>query len=104
MRGALSLFANIFQDTETPTTPRKKGRSPELHRQRNECLTHRYFFYCQHTDKKYEAILRILSAEFFISEVTIPELLNNYTKELHALKKENPPKAYFAKKYPHFSW
>jgi hypothetical protein len=105
-RGSLTLFANVFNEevpSEVLSKPRK-GRSSELHSQRNDCLIDRYYFYGKYTEKRYLAILEDLSHEFFISTVTIPELITENYELLLALKEKKPSKQYFLKKWPHLVW
>jgi hypothetical protein len=102
LRGSLTLFADIF---ETPAPKLvKKGRSSQLHDKRNECLVDRYYFYANFSDKRYSAIIEILSVEFFLSTVTIPELLQANQAQIRALKKQNPGKVWFKGKWPHLTW
>jgi len=103
MRGSLSLFADVFEKP-APEASRKKGRSAELNARRNECLVDRYFFYGKYTDKRYSNIIEILSQEFFLSTVTIPEVISENVALLAKLKKEQPSKSFFSKKWTHLNW
>lgn len=105
MRGSLSLFTDIFEQPVTPGPEvRRKGRSPELHAKRNECLIDRYYYYGKFMDRRYESIIKTLSEEFFISPVTIPEVIAENSSLLLNLKKNQPSKNWFSKKWPHLSW
>lgn len=104
MEGSLKLFNDILDDQNTTTTVARKGRSDELIAQRNECLIDRYHYYLTFTDKRYIAILEILSREFFIAAVTIQERINENYNSLVRLKNEKPAKTHFIKKWPHLVW
>lgn len=102
MRGSNTLFADIFEDQQP--VKQRKGRSSTLIAQRNECLIDRYYFYGKFCDKRYTSILKTLSLEFFISEVTIPEVITDNETFLHSLKKQQPTPQHFKKKWPHLVW
>ncbi|MBT1702941.1 hypothetical protein [Chryseosolibacter indicus] len=107
MRGSLKLFEDIITPQHQPVavmTVSKQGRSAELHTLRNECLLDRYFYYINFTDKRYTAVLEILSREFFIAQFTIQERIDENYHKLLALKQQNPQKAYFQKKWSHLVW
>lgn len=103
-RGTLTLFQDIFIE-ESPRPDRlRKGRSPHHIGKRNECLTDRYYYKARFTGKRYDLILKDLSDEFFLSEVTIPEIIDGNYSQLQLLKKEQPNKNTFQKKWPHLVW
>lgn len=105
MLGQQKLFENFFEDEQTPVvTATRRGRSEELHARRNEALIERYYYYGKFTDKRYEAILDQLSDEFFLTPVTISEVMNDNFNKLSDLKAHAPAKDYFKKKYPHLVW
>lgn len=104
MRGSQTLFTDVFKTAVPDLKAQRKGRSAQLHTLRNECLVSRYYYYGKFTDKRYLTILEMLSREFFISTVTIPEVLNANFGLLNTLKEQQPKKAYFAKKWPHLVW
>lgn len=106
-RGSLSLFKDFFEDNPVPVDvaeAKRKGRSAELILQRNECLVERYYYYGKFTDKRYLKILEQLSFEFFLSTVTIPEVINENFETLSALRQQKPVRPYFTKKWPHLVW
>lgn len=104
MRGSLTLFTDIFEESATTSGTKKKGRSSELHAKRNECLIHRYYFYGNFSDMRYTAIIEALAQEFFLSTVTIPEVIQSNIDLLKNLKDIKPNKTFFVKKYPHLNW
>lgn len=101
MRGSNTLFADIFEDIVV--IKQRKGRSADLINQRNECLIDRYFYYGQQK-LRYNYILDILSKEFFLSRITIPEVIEANFEKLSALKKQQPSLKYFKDRWPHLTW
>jgi hypothetical protein len=104
-RGVNTLFSHIFVEA-APAQPskRKSGRSEEQNSRRNECLLDRYFFYGRFSGLRYDLILEKLSAEFFLSEVTIPKVVQENLDKLIQIKKSEPTKEYFQNKWPHLVW
>ena len=102
-RGSQTLFAEIFESTPG-VAEQRKGRSADLHKKRNECLIDRYYFYGKFEEKRYSIILETLSHEFFISVVTIPDVISENVAQLQVLKREKPTEHYFKKKWPHLVW
>jgi hypothetical protein len=107
-RGSQTLFKNIFTEvnssSSSPAEKQRKGRSEALNNKRNECLLDRYFFYGKFSGLRYELILEVLSSEFFLSEVTIPKIVDENLEKLIQLKKQLPDKKYFQNKWPHLVW
>ncbi|WP_028978956.1 hypothetical protein [Sporocytophaga myxococcoides] len=104
MRGSLTLFTDIFEESSTTSGTKKKGRSSELHAKRNECLIHRYYFYGNFSDMRYTAIIEALANEFFLSTATIPDIIQDNIHILKHLKDDRPNKIFFVKKYAHLNW
>lgn len=101
MRGANVLFAETFQ---IPVAEKqRKGRSESMHAQRNACLIDRFVFYGK-TGIRYELIVRTLSREFFLSEVTIPEIIDDNYALLQESRKAGLDKHDLKKKWPHLDW
>jgi hypothetical protein len=104
-RGSLTLFKNIFtDDSPAPIEKQKKGRSEYHNSRRNDCLVDRYLFYGMFSSWRYEKILKELSEEFFLSEVTIPKVIDENLDKLIELKKMKPEKSFFQNKWPHLVW
>jgi len=105
--GANTLFKEVFYTT--PAVKQRKGRSLSLIEKRNECLVDRYYF---HGRKKvsYAYLLEIISNEFFLSMVTIPEVIEANFNTLASLKKqwhdqdEKKLAEHLRKKWPHLMW
>lgn len=102
MRGANTLFADVF---ELPVQEKsRKGRSLFHIQQRNHCLIDRFVFYGRTTGFRYELLIRILSKEFFLSEDTIPDIIDNNYDLLRASKTANQTKDNLKEKWPHMHW
>lgn len=102
LRGTNTLFKDIY---ELPLPEKqRKGRSESLINLRNDCLVDRYYFIAKTTGLRYELVIGILSKEFFLSEVTIPEILDDNYYKIAAVKKAAPTKKELEKKWSHLNW
>lgn len=106
MRGSNTLFADIFEDQMPRPVKTGKGRSVQLHDARNEALVSRYYFYCKFFDNKlnYDWVINTVAKEFWLSPVTVPEIIDNSFETLATLKRSKPELKYFKEKYPHLVW
>lgn len=107
MRGSQSIFTNMFEEAQKVSVSRqRKGRSNVLHNARNEALIARYYFYCKFFENKlnYDYIISKLATEFYLSTVTIPEIITANTDKLSELKKEQPALKFFKEKWPYMVW
>jgi hypothetical protein len=106
MRGINTLFTDIFEQSTTPSSKSTKGRNNLLHKARNEALVSRYFYYGNFFDRKYsyEFIIKKIATEFYLSPVTVPEIIEANYNLLVTLKKEQPALKYFKEKWPHLVW
>ena len=103
MRGSLSLFKDF--ETEIPQQTNEERKERIFHAKKCEALVDRFFYYGKFTDKRYTKILEHLSEEFFLSQITIAELLDDNSDMLRALKQSPPEnKSMFVKKWPHLIW
>lgn len=102
MRGK-NKFLETFRE-EGNDDRQQKGRSRNLVALRNQCLIARYYYYGAFTDKRYDIIVELIAAEFFLSVQTIPGILKTNTAELRALKTKQPPLSYFQQRWPHIKW
>ena len=106
-RGSNKLFRELIKDENVSHT---KGRSETLYKKRNCCLIERYIFYVICSEKRYEAIIDQLSDDFFLSPVTISNILSLNYGELSRIKKEyqeqDHKKLYktLTSKWPAFNW
>jgi hypothetical protein len=106
LRGTKTLFTDLFLPTLEPATKLRSGRNKDLCDKRNECLVERYYYHARikHPDARYDILIKLLKDEFFLSDSTIPKILEQNTKHLHSLKKQQPSKSYFVKRWPHLVW
>lgn len=106
MRGSNTLFTDIFNQPSAPSQKTSKGRSNLLHTARNEALVSRYFYYGNFFDRKYsyEYIIKKVATEFYLSPVTVPEIIEANYSLLVTLKKEQPALKFFKEKWPHLVW
>jgi|GEM_PF-878912 len=102
MRGANS-FKNVTENGGG-NKQKIKGRSSKLLARRNECMTDRYYYYGAYTEKRYDAIIEQLSNEFFLSPVTVPDIIQNQMDYLQELKKQKISVYHFQQKWPHLKW
>lgn len=105
MRGSNTLFSDIFID-DNPPVKTGKGRSVALHDARNEALISRYYYYGKFFDNKlkYDWIINTVAKEFWLSPVTVPEIIDDNFAVLANLKKQQPALKFFKEKYPHLVW
>jgi hypothetical protein len=115
IRGSQIAFKNIFFDEpETPVVSLTKinGRNQELNQQRNECLVDRYYYICRSrgTDYNYDASVKEVAAQFFLSPYYAGKVILNHPSQLTSLKikwKNEPIEKmakHFAKKWSHLVW
>jgi len=106
MRGVNTLFTDIFDQSKESTPKSGKGRNSRLHEARNEALVSRYFYYGNFFDRKlsYEFIINKVASEFYLSPVTVPEIIEANYNLLVKLKKDQPAIKYFKDKWPHLVW
>lgn len=105
MKGSQKLFKDILNVPQTPSTEiAKKGRNTAMHINRNRCIVHRYYYYITYTEKRYATIIQNLATEFFISQMTIIQLLTQYFGLITEIRKNNISIADLQKKYPHLVW
>ncbi len=105
-RGHRSNYLSLF---DTPLTVAvnnvdRRGRNEALLEKRNLMLIHRHYFWFKIKEVQYQRGLDNLGDEFFLTERTIIDIVQNNTSLLRQLKAINPDKKYFEKKYPFFNW
>lgn len=104
MRGAHTLFQEIFVVNEVTQERTRKGRSEELHARRNQLLVERYWYYGQYTPARFELIIKILSQEFFLSTSRIPDIIQQHLDSLRGLKSNPLSLRDLKARWPHFVW
>lgn len=106
VRGATTLFENVFYADEAPVVQMvpRKGRSTERDAQRNECLIDRYYFTGRESKCAFHILINQMADQFFISPSTVSNVIQANYSQLATLKKDSPAKGYFQKKWPHLVW
>jgi hypothetical protein len=102
-RGHQSLFAEFLPIT-TPLEKSRKGRSETLDSQRNECIIDRYLFVVNNTGLRYDLVIKIISADFFLAERTITDLLSNNHQQLKKARDLQLDRKDLEKKWPQYNW
>ncbi len=102
-RTYLSLFQND-SPAEVLAVPEKRGRSEQLIIKRNELLIHRHYFYYKIKGLQYHIGLQALESEFFLTERTIVDIVQNNHGIIKELRNLAPEIHYFKKKYPFMAW
>lgn len=102
MRGQ-RIFNEVIKGGSLNKAP-QRGRNVKLVTRRNECLLARYFYYGFFKNMCYEEILRELVAEFFLSPITIGQIIQNNEELLLLIKKRAAVTFYFQNKWPHLRW
>ena len=104
MRGYRTLFSE-FTDGVSPVKPvARKGRSEQLVAQRNELLTHRYYYFTKVARMQYGDAINILKQQFFLEERTIVFAIQQNSALLYKLHHEKPAVKYLSDKYPFLKW
>ncbi len=103
MRGEQVIFKNISEIDSIPKQV-KKGRNRELLNERNRALINRYYYYKSSSTLRYEAILSKLRCEFYLSQVTIVEIITANVDELVSIQKIKPSISTLKKDFQHFNW
>lgn len=102
-RGTLKIYKNIFNPSTSPSR-KSRGRSRTLIAERNQCLVARYYYYGQFSKKTYNKIIEQLSHEFFLSTVTITEIITEHMEVLDRLKEAKPVLSFFSDQWQHLKW
>ena len=101
MRGSLSLFNDLIEEQKPAVS---EGGERIMRIKRNECLVHRHFFYLKFKDLRYASVIERLSEEFFLSQITVIQILEEHSELLYKLKSEPPVKTFYGKTWPHLVW
>ena len=103
MRGEQVIFKNTdINDCEAKQI--KKGRNSSLLKERNRALIYRYYYYKNNSSLRYEAIIMKLRVEFYLSEITIVEIITSNVEVLLEVQKSNPSVSLLKKQFQHFNW
>ena len=102
MRGSNTLFSDIFP--VTIPEKQRRGRSETYDSNRNECLISAYYFIGINSGYRYELLIKIISKQFWLSEVTVSNILQLNHHLLVKVRNEKPTKKELKEKWPHLSW
>lgn len=102
MRGENTLFK---QHKKQPKQVKKRsGRSGLLLAERNKAICSRYYFYTAFFPFKYEIVIKLVAADFYLAGYTVIEILTNNSDNIQAIKKEKPTIKDLSKAYLHYNW
>jgi hypothetical protein len=101
MRGHQTLFNEIIEESPLRVV---KGRSERLDSQRNQCLVERWLYMMKVTGWRYDLMLRMISTDFFLSERTIINVLDENNNLLRSIRNDLPTKKDLEKRWPQFNW
>jgi hypothetical protein len=82
----------------------RRGRNNTLICKRNECLLARYYYYGHFREKSYEETISLLVAEFYLSPITIVNIVLENTTYLQMLKDKAKALSYFNFRWEHLKW
>ncbi len=102
-RRGIEIYNSLLNDNKRKVPGKAKGRDKDLIGERNECLLCRFYFYSKLHRIRFEDVLSLLKAEFFISEERIGILIQSLSKAPFEIYKEWEEKD-FQKKYKFLSW
>lgn len=107
MRGSKKIYTELLSLT---TDKRRKGRCSKLNDAKANCIIDRYLFYLLMSELRFEAIISKVGNDFFLSPVTIGNIINQQYTVLMQQKKEysntdkGALKRNMAKKWPQYTW
>lgn len=102
MRGSNTLFSDIFP--VNPPEKQRRGRSETCDQQRNLCLISAYYYIGVSSGYRYEILIRIISQQFWLSEITVSNILQLNHHLLVKVRNEKPTKKELKEKWPWLSW
>jgi len=103
-----SQALTLWQEEQQPETIQEKeksiGRNPELIAKRNDHLLYRNFYYMAYGDKRWEAIRKLLSDEFYLAETTVFEIVMDNAARKKEIIRESPTIQKLRDMYPAMKW
>lgn len=104
MKRGVTLFDELIAED----FPVKEIRTPGklLTKKRNELMLDRLYYMKKIFTFDYVSVLEILSIEFFLTDITIPQIIQMEENQLYLrnLKLKAPQRIDFEKKWPHVVW
>jgi len=95
-----TLFG-IEEDVREQVT---RGRDPELIERRNDHMLYRFVWYGSDRRNAYAWIVEQLSKEFYLTESTIGQIIEDSDVRLKQIRNENLNEKQIAAKFPFFKW
>ena len=83
---SLTLFGEV--ETKINDEEKTRGRDPELNAAKNELILHRIIYYRMDMRNSEEWIFKMIRREFFLTESTIGQLVEDNGDILHRIRKE----------------
>lgn len=101
-----TTFSNLFGEDYNLDVPEKqtKGRSASFIEIRNDLLLHRYYYYGQFTEKRFEVITAHLEQEFHLSSRTIQDIITASLHQIKKIKATAPTIKQLRKEFPWMVW
>ncbi len=101
----ITLFNDLLPETALPTKD-SIGNGKMLTKRRNELMLDRLFYLKKIFTFDYNAVLEILSYEFFLTDITIPQIIQKEENQsyLRNLKAKPLNRNDLEKKWPHMVW
>ena len=106
MRGQRTFNLLFPELPEGEPEEKVKGRSAELHGERNEWICARFYYYKVFTVYRYDLILSILKREFKVSESTLSQIIQLSECEVYLkkLQNKNPDIDFFRSEWYWMVW
>ena len=90
MQKGRRLFDELNYDSSKISKYDFRGRSKILIEERNRCLCFRYWYYSKRHKNRYDDVLKCLSKEFYLSEMTVTNLISKNSISIKRVYEENP--------------
>lgn len=100
-------FQSLFDDqpqTQVIELTTVKGRDTEMSNQKNECIAARAYYYRTFFSMEYTTMCANLSADFWLREITIKDLLKSYSETIRKHMNEKTTIEQLRKLYPQYTW
>lgn len=102
MRGENTLFKHHKQQTKE--SKKRSGRSSILIAERNKAICNRYYFYTTFLPFKYDVVIKLVSADFYLAPYTVIEIITKNNALLKAVKNDKPTIEALSKIYLQQNW
>ncbi|MGC4034716.1 MAG: hypothetical protein QM764_02070 [Chitinophagaceae bacterium] len=102
MRGSITLFNDVIETTPLPK--QRKGRSETFDSLRNQCLIERYSYYMDETGWRYDLLIKVISKQFWLSEITVHNVIQSNRKLLKEVRANKRTRKELVQRWPHLNW